>query len=52
MIEHSKKINIFFFIAGLPFKGSTPVGDIGITAVSIKYPNIPFYFISDQLELN
>jgi len=52
MIEHSKKMNTFFFMAVLHLKGSIPVRDIGITAVAIKYPNIPFYFICDQLELN
>jgi hypothetical protein len=32
-------------MAGLDLKGSTPVGNIGIIAVSITYPNIPVHFM-------
>jgi len=48
MIKHSKKMNTVFFMAGLHLKGSTSVGDIGIIAVSIKYPNIPFTLIESE----
>jgi len=38
MIEHSKKMNTFFFMAALHLKGSTPVRDIGAIVVSTQYP--------------